>query len=303
MPHLVSTVHALAARGVGFRSLAESIDTTSATGRLVLHLFAALADFERGLIVERTKASLTAKRQRGEPLGRPRALTPAQVREARGMIERGKTIAYAARALRCGRATWHFTADSSRPTNPSLWRGENACGFFFSRPNGGGARRRREDGRAASPRKTKGERSGEGFPAHGETARAKRSQGDDPETTKEQKPLDESRYGSAPSSGWIASSKRNGASSNAMRCRSARPPRSRASLQQCVHCRKDIVLLVFGDNARDAAGLEAYARLMAEPIQKTNLPAYIIAPPADPSSLDNPALLLKVYPVQEGAVF
>jgi DNA invertase Pin-like site-specific DNA recombinase len=114
MPHLVSTVHALAARGVGFRSLAESIDTTSATGRLVLHLFAALADFERGLIVERTKASLTAKKRRGEPLGRPRALTPAQVREARGMIERGKTIAYAARALRCGRATLYcgFAAES-----------------------------------------------------------------------------------------------------------------------------------------------------------------------------------------------
>jgi len=65
MPRLVSAVHELAARGVGFRSLAESIDTTSATGRLVLHLFAALADFERELISERTKASRAAKRRRG----------------------------------------------------------------------------------------------------------------------------------------------------------------------------------------------------------------------------------------------
>jgi DNA invertase Pin-like site-specific DNA recombinase len=105
MPHLVSTVHGLAARGVGFRSLAESIDTTSATGRLVLHLFAALADFERGLTVERTKASLSAKRRRGEPLGRPRVLTSVQVREARRMIDRGDSVTHAARVLRCGRAT------------------------------------------------------------------------------------------------------------------------------------------------------------------------------------------------------
>jgi DNA invertase Pin-like site-specific DNA recombinase len=105
MPHLVSTVHALAARGVGFRSLAESIDTTSATGRLVLHLFAALADFERGLTVERTKASLTAKRERGERLGRPRVLKSVQVREARQMIDRGESITHVAHVLRCGRAT------------------------------------------------------------------------------------------------------------------------------------------------------------------------------------------------------
>lgn len=55
MPHLVATVHELAARSVGFRSLAESIDTTSAAGRLVLHIFASLADFERELIRERTR--------------------------------------------------------------------------------------------------------------------------------------------------------------------------------------------------------------------------------------------------------
>jgi hypothetical protein len=57
---------------------------------------------------------LAAKKRRGEPLGRPRALTPAQVREARGMIERGKTIAHAARVLRCGRATLYrgFAAES-----------------------------------------------------------------------------------------------------------------------------------------------------------------------------------------------
>ena len=79
-----------------------------------------------------------------------------------------------------------------------------------------------------------------------------------------------------------------------------RAPRQVAtSLQQCVHCRKDIALLIFGDYATDAAGLEAYARLTTELLQHTNLPAYVIAPPSDPGDLDSPALLLKVYPSRE----
>ena len=81
------------------------------------------------------------------------------------------------------------------------------------------------------------------------------------------------------------------------------PARVATSLQQCSHCRKDIALLIFGDNAKDVAGLEAYARMMAEPIKGTNLPTYVIAPPSDPGSPDNPALLLKVYPAQEDACF
>jgi hypothetical protein len=78
-----------------------------------------------------------------------------------------------------------------------------------------------------------------------------------------------------------------------------RAPRQVAtSLQPCVHCHKDIALLIFGDYATDAAGLEAYARLTADLIQHTALPAYVIAPPGDPGDLDSPALLLKVYPSQ-----
>ena len=77
------------------------------------------------------------------------------------------------------------------------------------------------------------------------------------------------------------------------------PHQVATSLQQCVHCRKDIALLIFGDHATGAAGLEAYARLTAELLQHTNLPAYVIAPPSDPGDLDSPALLLKVYPSRE----
>jgi hypothetical protein len=79
-----------------------------------------------------------------------------------------------------------------------------------------------------------------------------------------------------------------------------RSPRQVAtSLQQCTHCGKDIALLIFGDFAKDAAGLQAYARLTADLIEQTALPAYVIAPPSDSHDLDSPALLLKVAPSQE----
>ena len=86
LPHLVQTVDQLAARGVGFESLAERIDTTSAGGTLVFHIFASLAQFERQLISERTKAGLAAGRARGRKGGRPPALTPRQLREAKLLL-------------------------------------------------------------------------------------------------------------------------------------------------------------------------------------------------------------------------
>ena len=60
LPHLIETIGALEARGVGFRSLTESIDTTTPGGRLIFHVFGALSQFERDLIRERTKAGLSA---------------------------------------------------------------------------------------------------------------------------------------------------------------------------------------------------------------------------------------------------
>src|SRR5579859_6354892 len=72
-----------------------------------------------------------------------------------------------------------------------------------------------------------------------------------------------------------------------------RSPRQVAtSVQPCAHCHQDIAWLIFGDYAKDAAGLEAYARLMADAIKQKGLPTYVIAPPSDPSDLDSPALLL-----------
>jgi DNA invertase Pin-like site-specific DNA recombinase len=86
MPHLVATVHDLVDRGIGFGSLTGAIDTTTPTGRLVLHIFAALAGFERELIRERTRDALAAKQRRGEKLGRPNALTPAQLAATRKLL-------------------------------------------------------------------------------------------------------------------------------------------------------------------------------------------------------------------------
>src|SRR5918998_484036 len=77
--HLIDTVTDLQERGIGFKSLQESIDTTTSGGKLVFHIFGALAEFEREIIKERTKAGLSAARSRGKSGGRPKALTEKQV--------------------------------------------------------------------------------------------------------------------------------------------------------------------------------------------------------------------------------
>jgi len=74
LPHLVDTVHDLVARTVGFKSLQENIDTTTSGGKLIFHIFASLAEFERDIIRERTNAGLSAARARGRKGGRPKGV-------------------------------------------------------------------------------------------------------------------------------------------------------------------------------------------------------------------------------------
>jgi DNA invertase Pin-like site-specific DNA recombinase len=74
LTHLVETVHTLATRGIGFRSLQEQLDTTTSGGKLIFHIFASLAEFERDLIRERTNAGLAAARARGRKGGRPKGV-------------------------------------------------------------------------------------------------------------------------------------------------------------------------------------------------------------------------------------
>ena len=90
---LLTTVDALKARGIGLRSLHENIDTTSATGRLILHIFAALGQFEVELLRERTRTALAASRARGRIGGRPPALNAIKVRAAKAMLASGTMTA------------------------------------------------------------------------------------------------------------------------------------------------------------------------------------------------------------------
>jgi DNA invertase Pin-like site-specific DNA recombinase len=86
MKQLIETVETLRVRGIGFRSLTEALDTTTAQGRLVFHMFGALAEFERSLIRERTQAGLAAARRAGRTGGRPPKLTEDDLEAARALL-------------------------------------------------------------------------------------------------------------------------------------------------------------------------------------------------------------------------
>lgn len=89
LSHLVSLLDELGKRGVGFASITENIDTTTAGGRLLFHMMAALSEFERSIIVERTRAGMSAAKRRGKRLGRPVKLTPEHLDHARTLLDSG----------------------------------------------------------------------------------------------------------------------------------------------------------------------------------------------------------------------
>lgn len=87
LKHLMETITFLQIKGVGFVSLQESIDTTTPGGKLIFHVFGALAEFERELIRQRTVAGLLAAKARGRLSGRPIKLPPKQIEIARKLLE------------------------------------------------------------------------------------------------------------------------------------------------------------------------------------------------------------------------
>ncbi|MGY6271481.1 recombinase family protein [Achromobacter denitrificans] len=93
---LIELLDNLGARGIGFCSLCEHIDIGTPSGKLVFHLMAALAEFERALISERTQAGMRAARARGKRIGRPPALTPVQRKAARALLGQGRPVAQVA---------------------------------------------------------------------------------------------------------------------------------------------------------------------------------------------------------------
>src|SRR4051794_9715542 len=109
LPHLIETVTGLQDRGIGFKSLTEQIDTTTRGGKLIFHVFAALADFERDVIRERTQAGLIAARARGRRGGHPRAAAlndAKKVAMAQALYnDKKNSIADICKTLRVSRST------------------------------------------------------------------------------------------------------------------------------------------------------------------------------------------------------
>lgn len=116
LPHLVRVVEDLRERDVGFRSLTNAgMDTTSSEGRLLFGVFAALADFERELIRERTRAALAARRAAGIRGGRRKSITPALLERAGNYINnRGLTVREAAAALKVSKSALYRALAEAR---------------------------------------------------------------------------------------------------------------------------------------------------------------------------------------------
>jgi DNA invertase Pin-like site-specific DNA recombinase len=105
LAHLIEVITDLRDAGIGLQSLQEQIDTTSAGGRFYFHMLAALAEFERELIAERTRAGMSAAKRAGVQLGRPPKLSPADVSRARRDLAGGAALAALAARLGVSKAT------------------------------------------------------------------------------------------------------------------------------------------------------------------------------------------------------
>ncbi len=120
--HLIDTITELEQSGIGFKSLQESIDTTSSGGKLIFHIFGSLAEFERDLIRERTQAGLEAARARGKVGGRPKALSKGKAEMARRMYtDKHNSVSEICKTLGISRMTlWRYVRAGEREESSSL---------------------------------------------------------------------------------------------------------------------------------------------------------------------------------------
>jgi DNA invertase Pin-like site-specific DNA recombinase len=108
LPHLIEVITQLDARGVGFICLTQNLDTTTPGGRLIFHIFGAIAQFERELIRERTMAGLQSARARGRFGGRPRLLSAAKIKLLRSMhADPSNSVTHICEVLGIARATFY----------------------------------------------------------------------------------------------------------------------------------------------------------------------------------------------------
>jgi DNA invertase Pin-like site-specific DNA recombinase len=115
MKQLIETVEHLGTQEMGFKSLTEALDTTTAGGKLIFHLFASLAEFERAVLRERTRAGLMAARARGRTGGRPRALSEADLAVAKALLkDSGITVEEIARRLKVAPSTLYRALPGGR---------------------------------------------------------------------------------------------------------------------------------------------------------------------------------------------
>jgi DNA invertase Pin-like site-specific DNA recombinase len=123
LKHLIETITSLDERGIGFQSVTENIDTTTSTGKLVFHIFGALAEFERNLIRDRTQAGLAAARARGRHGGRPRVKslsTPQQIAMLQTLYhDKSNSIEQICETLHISRATLYRYLNT-KPAPPGL---------------------------------------------------------------------------------------------------------------------------------------------------------------------------------------
>ena len=122
---LIEVIEQLHKRSCGFRSLTEAIDTTTAGGRLIFHIFGALAEFERSIIRERTMAGLEAARSRGRKGGRPRLMTDESLIVAQALLRDGVlTVRDIAKQIGVSEPTLYKYLPSPRASNG---RGDKAA--------------------------------------------------------------------------------------------------------------------------------------------------------------------------------
>lgn len=115
LKQLIETVEGLESRGVGFKSVTETIDTTTPGGKLVFTIFAGLAEFERSIIRERTYAGLEAARSRGRVGGRPRSVSDDDIAAAKAMLKDPEiTVRKVAERIGCSEATLYRYLPSAR---------------------------------------------------------------------------------------------------------------------------------------------------------------------------------------------
>ena len=120
LKHLIEIVAELESKGVGFRSITENIDTTTPGGRLVFHLFGALAQFERDLIRERTRAGLQAAEERGRRGGRQAVVTPEKLTKARQHLATGLNVREAAARVKIGKTALYEALKAEKSAAPAV---------------------------------------------------------------------------------------------------------------------------------------------------------------------------------------